>query len=300
MKNILFTCLLLSVALLLSCGGDDSEPAIIASFSLSESEGEENVSVVTAQINLSASSASNLELLYELNGSATLNGDYTISSSSPLIIPAGSTSAAIELEIINDDVIESVAIQNGELIEAPRKNIIITLSPGNGNVSVDNKANTFTYSIIDDDGIPETGMKCDLFWSVQGTNNSDRVNLDIFPVYDVVIEGGVVTDLVPYETQDGFNVSGFESFIIEEDAPDSDYYIIIQYTEGTGDADWKFFSYLTETITFGEDTFLEADQDFVLILGPIATKTGESFARILNRKSQISFQKVRVEKGLLN
>ena len=299
MKKTLFTLLISSLIFIYSCGNDDGSPSIVASFQATEGEGNEDVGTVSIEVVLSDESSENIEIPFTLGGSASLNGDYRVSSS-PLIVPAGSTTASIELSIVDDEVIESIAIQGQELVEVTSKDVVVTLSSEDGNVSIDEVADTFTYSIIDEDFVTVTGMKCDLVWSVQGTNDSDQINLDMFAIYDVVIEDGVVTDLTAYEDDEGTKSSGFETLEIATTAPDAEYYVFFQYTSGSGNAEWEFFGYTTpESLIIAEGDFQEADRDFSIIIGPIATKTGDEFAR-KGSPLRIPYQVVTVAEGLLD
>lgn len=98
-----------------------------------------------------------------------------------------------------------------------------------------------TLVVIDDDNIPSNQMKVQLKWEATGARvNRTDANFDLTLATDVVLapNDGGVTSMTVY--QSGTSIDKFESFTIDDTAPDKEYYFIITY-EGynqyvTGDA----------------------------------------------------------------
>ncbi|MGB5931233.1 MAG: Calx-beta domain-containing protein, partial [Cyclobacteriaceae bacterium] len=91
-------------------------------------------------LTLSSVSSTDTEVSYTLSGSATEGSDYT-ALTGKVTIPAGSTSAIINIEVVNDDVVEGDEIT------------IVTLSAvlGDDEISIDTNNNEATITISDDD-----------------------------------------------------------------------------------------------------------------------------------------------------
>ncbi|MGE0079141.1 MAG: Calx-beta domain-containing protein [Bacteroidales bacterium] len=118
---------------------DNDEPsAPTVSFSSTSSSGAESVSSAVLQVNLSASSASNVTVDYTVSGTATGGGtDYTLANGT-LTINAGSTSGTITISDIVDD----------ELVEDD-ETVVVTLSnPTNATLGTNT---VYTYTITDND-----------------------------------------------------------------------------------------------------------------------------------------------------
>ncbi|MDB5386405.1 MAG: Cadherin domain protein [Planctomycetaceae bacterium] len=76
------------------------------SFNISSQSVSEAAGTITLTVNLSAPTSQAVTIPFSVSGTATNSSDYTISSS-PLVIPANSTSASIQLSIIDDTVVEN-------------------------------------------------------------------------------------------------------------------------------------------------------------------------------------------------
>lgn len=115
---------------------NDTQPSVqFASVSQSVNE---STATVTATINLSAASGQSVQVPFTLSGTATGGSvDYLATTSSPVTIPAGSTSATISFSIINDTSVES------------DETIIVSLgAPTNASLGA---STTHTITIVDDD-----------------------------------------------------------------------------------------------------------------------------------------------------
>lgn len=97
----------------------------------------ESGGTVTFTVQLDAASSAALSIPFTVGGSATFGSDYTLVTISPVQVAAGSTTASLQVQIINDTVDD-----DGE-------NLTITLQSGTG-YSLGTPA-TATIAIIDDD-----------------------------------------------------------------------------------------------------------------------------------------------------
>ena len=123
---------------------DNDNPPVI-DFETVSSSGLESVSSKAITVDLSAASGQNVTVNYAVTGTATGSGtDYTLANGT-LTISAGATSGTITIAGIVDD----------ELAEA-NETVIITLS-GPNNAVLGNDS-VHTYTIKDDDGIPEVAF----------------------------------------------------------------------------------------------------------------------------------------------
>lgn len=110
-------------------------------FSSTAASGLESVKSVNIPVTLSDAHTAEVKVDYAVTGGTATGGgvDYTLASGT-LTIPAGSTSAAIPLIVVNDG------------LDEPDKTVILTLSsPEN---AVLGSESTYTYTIQDDDAAP--------------------------------------------------------------------------------------------------------------------------------------------------
>lgn len=277
------TIYLSSILLILaSCGSDDDE-AITAevSFSTISDSGSEDAGTISVPLLLNAALDTDIQINYGLSGDAALNGDFRLLSPNPINIPAGSTNANIELEIIDDELIEIGELSGSDLIETDGKQIIMEITSASGNTIISETQHTYTYDLADDDIVSEEGMQVDLSWTVQNSTDIDEVDLNLRVLYDVVIENNSITEAEIYE-EAGENQAGYETLTVMEDAPDSEYYVVVEYADGTATADFLVLVFLSESITFGFESFnMPTDENNWLIYGPIAEKAGSNFSRQL-------------------
>lgn len=83
----------------------DNDDAPFVSFALATSQGMEDGGPITVQVLLSSMSTLNVTVPYTVTGTATMGADrdYTLAAS-PLIIPAGSTSGTITINVNDDNI----------------------------------------------------------------------------------------------------------------------------------------------------------------------------------------------------
>ena len=123
---------------------DNDDPPVI-DFNATSSSGAESSSSKAITVDVSAASGQDVTVNYAVTGTATGSGtDYTLANGT-LTISAGATSGTITIAGIVDD----------ELAEA-NETVIITLS-GPSNAVLGNDS-VHTYTINDDDGIPEVAF----------------------------------------------------------------------------------------------------------------------------------------------
>lgn len=114
---------------------DDAVPFV--SFNIASQSINENAGTIQVQLSLDSASSQSVSIPFTVSGTASSPTDFTISTSSPVTIPAGSTSATMSFTIINDSIVES------------DETIIATLgTPTNATLGA---ATTHTITIIDDD-----------------------------------------------------------------------------------------------------------------------------------------------------
>lgn len=150
---------------------NDNDAAPTVSFTASSSSGSEETSPLVLTAQLSAVSGKDVTVNYGAGaGTATLGSDFTLPGSS-IFIPAGSSSATINVNIIDDNT------------EEPAETIIINLT-GATNATVTNPS-TYTYTILESDGIGTGGpggvgdMTTNKLWlkadAITGLSNGDAI-----------------------------------------------------------------------------------------------------------------------------
>lgn len=128
------TICLLVVCVMYSCTTDDILPSIeftSSSTNLSEANG---TTILTATVNANVKQALTIPIV--LSGTATINGDYSLSASN-IVINAGTNAGSITITGLQDDSIEGV------------ETLIINL--GSTNKALILRDTTITISVLDDD-----------------------------------------------------------------------------------------------------------------------------------------------------
>ncbi|MBL8829813.1 MAG: hypothetical protein JNM18_22730, partial [Planctomycetaceae bacterium] len=117
----------------------DNDAAPTVQFSLASQSVNENVGSVTLLVTQSAVSGLSVSVPFTLGGSASSGSDYTLTAS-PLTIPAGQTSAAITLTVVDD------------LLDELDENLTVTLgTPTNATLGA---TTAQTITIVDNDAAP--------------------------------------------------------------------------------------------------------------------------------------------------
>ncbi len=126
-----------------------SGPSI--TFSAATQTAGEGDGTVTLTVTLSASSSQQITIPFTVTGTATSGADYTISSS-PLVIPANTTTATIQISLTDDSATES------------NETVIVTLgTPSTGTLG---NPSATTVTIVDNDG-GQSGGPTDITLSSQ-------------------------------------------------------------------------------------------------------------------------------------
>lgn len=252
-----------------ACGSDDPEVEPTAMLSINTTGAEVNESVGTFSIDLNLDGPTDSDVMVEFvtTGSAVLNGDYRITTPSPIIIPAGNTTASLALEIIDDPVVERYEVIGETLELSEDKEIILTLRSGNGLLNIPSDQNQITLSIGDNDLVPSSGLQTDLLWSLGPGMDMNEVNLDMYFITDVTTELGQITNFRQYG-EGARSESGFESLSLNTNDPDNEYYLVVEYTEGTEVVEFELFSYLPDGILYARERLSGTDNDAALVFGP--------------------------------
>lgn len=259
---------LFMTVLFISCqDNDNSQPT---GFDVAASTGAESAGTQSATLKLNKAATSDVTVTFALKGTAALNGDYTLLTPSPLTVKAGSSVAQIDFKIIDDAV-----------IEATDKKITFEItSVTNQILDTNSDRLTYTYTITDNDKIPSDGMQVDLTWDLGEGIDIDSANLDMYLVYNVVVENNQVTSLDVNEDIYSEKTSGFESFVIGSAVKDTEYYVAAVYKEGSVAVPFTFgFSTTANGTNQSAGSFTSSEAGSALFYGPIQ-KSGNTFSRL--------------------
>ncbi|MBL0742250.1 hypothetical protein [Chryseolinea lacunae] len=264
---MMLASLLMAALVLVSC--DENDATKPAGFDASSSTGDESGGTQTATLSLGKAAASDVVLTFNVKGTAALGGDYTLLTPSPITIKAGASTASIEFKLIDDSIIESAD-----------KKITFSIATITG-YTVDASAdrNSYTYTITDNDEIPASGMQVDLTWDLGEGVDIDTADLDLYLVYNVVVNGNEVTSMDVNEDTYSANESGFESFVIDPGLKDTEYYVVAVYRSGDVAVPFTLgFSHNTTGSNNSAGSFTASEVGTALFYGPIQ-KSGDTFSR---------------------
>lgn len=252
-----------------SCNEDEEEQTSTVRFSTAASSANEEDGTIEVQISANQIVSSDVEIAFEVSGSAYLNGDYVLQTPSPVTLKAGTQTATITLALLDENIIESI---DDEI------KIKLTSIGANANLSETSIDLEHTLVITDNDNVGEDGLQIDLTWDLGEGEDIDDVNLDLYLATNVTIEDDMVSDADIYAGSE--NISGFETLWITSDDEDTEYYIVVNYTEGNVAADFTLNlnggdSFSNESIT---ETLASEDAGSAIFYGPI-TKSGSSIGR---------------------
>lgn len=120
---------------------NDPAPTVnLSSSAQSMAEGDSGTTVINLTVQLSAVSGVSTTVPFSVGGTATSVTDYSVNTSSPLVIPAGSMSGTITLSISGDTTYEN------------NETIVVTLgTPTNGTLGA---TSTHTITVINNDPVP--------------------------------------------------------------------------------------------------------------------------------------------------
>lgn len=245
---------------------DDSLPVI--QFSSSESTVNEDDGTVEIEVSSTKALTSDVEISFEVSGSAYLDGDYSIETPSPITLEAGSQTATIVLKIIDESIIET---SDDELT------IELTSVDANAQLSETDDDLEHELTIEDNDTVAEDELQIDLTWNVGDDESIDDVNLDLYLATNVVIEDDVVTSYDLYSGSD--NTQGFETLRLTQDDEDTEYYIVVNYESGSKDVDFtlNFNGLGLVDESTGNTLTTEYSGSAVFLVTPI-TKSGSSIS----------------------
>ena len=257
--KLLSLCVAVALALLLgSCKKDANSATPAVSISDTSVTINESAGTVNITVNLTNAPSSDVQLNYELTGTAILNGDYEVDSSDHITVAAGSTSASLNFTIFDDAVVES------------DKTIYVKFT-SSSNVTF---TNTEAIITINDNDVSEAanGLQTDLTWDA-----GSLVNLDLYTANNVVINNDTITS---FDLVDGSeNEKGFESLLINNSDPDDDYYLVVYYNAGSRTVNFTLTSNgpdISDVVT--DDTFEASDTGAAVFYGPIS-KSGANYSR---------------------
>lgn len=149
-KLIKLTLFYLLVLLISSCSSNVSitastagqisstVPGSVIEFDLPTQTLEESAGLVTIPLTLNQAVTRNMVIAFQLGGSAELGADYSLLSTSPILIPAGQRTVNIQIQINDDSLVEStetiiitlVATINGPSLGAQTTHILSILDDG--------------------------------------------------------------------------------------------------------------------------------------------------------------------------
>jgi hypothetical protein len=257
------------IMLFMSCqDNNNSQPT---GFDVAASTGAEDAGTQSATLKLNKAATSDVTVTFALKGNAALNGDYTLLTPSPLTVKAGSSIAQIDFKIIDDSV-----------IEATDKKITFEITGVQGQTLDTNSDRlSYTYTITDNDKIPADGMQVDLTWDLGEGVDIDSANLDMYLVYNVVVDNNQVTSLDVNQDVYSEKLSGFESFVIGSAIKDTEYYVVAVYKTGSVAVPFTFgFSTTGSGTSKSAGSFTSGDAGSALFYGPIQ-KSGNTFSRVV-------------------
>lgn len=278
-RNLVRCAVLLSVSVMLltsSCESDSSSKEAFVKFSEKGIEVDESYGTIAIPVVLSEERSANSIIDFEFGGAAFLDGDFSVVTPSPVTIAKGDLSANILIRVLDEKLIENTA----DTIE-------ITLTAASG-AKLSNNQGELVYSLVieDNDPSPSSDLQIDLSWDL-GNHSVNDVNLDLYLVYDVVIEGNSIIDQGEVARYSA-NSSGFESLQMLAQDPDMDYYLVVNYSEGSSVLDYTLtingFGYENELI---EGEFAPADAGYAVFWGPFR-KTGSSLGKVASSGKKLS------------
>ena len=235
-----------------------------------ESSGKQSIT-----INLGATTTVPTTITYRVGGNAALGGDYDLSSLTSyysdasaltISVPAGKSSASIDFEIIDDHQVESDEVIYFEITSISDEAIASNF-----------KQASYVYQIEDNDEPPSDGLQVDLSWNLGDGVRVNGSNFDLYLASDITVD----TDqsVTAYQAVDGVssaNESGFETIVINNELPDHQYYVIIDYVSGDNTADVELQLSNTQTHRIASGRVTSASIGHKLYLGPI-TKSGTTY-----------------------
>ncbi|MEM6568333.1 MAG: Calx-beta domain-containing protein [Planctomycetota bacterium] len=168
---------------------DDDEPAATLAFDLASSSASEADGTVDLTLTLSSARTEDATVAFDLGGTATPGGvDLSVAPASPLLVPAGATTATLQVTIVDDG--------NDETDE----DLVVTLTTAD-NCDV-GAPGQHTLTVTDDDDPPTVSFSTPTSVAVE-TDAAVAIGVELSAVsaFDVTVPvttGGTATDGVDY------------------------------------------------------------------------------------------------------
>jgi len=226
-------------------GCDDNDDRY--GFTTPSAVANEGDGTITITIDLGRSVTDGTTINYIVGGSAFLNGDYEIHTpasltSSTFVAPvrSGESTAKISIGLIDDTHVEK------------EREAIYFLITGSSNSDLNRSLKNVQYilEVEDNDTAPTTGLQVDLSWNTGDGVSINTADFDLFLARNVELSNN--NQLTEYELVDSVsstNRKGFESFILPDDIRDEEYYVIINFVEGSTSA--ELFLHLSQGSEYG-------------------------------------------------
>ena len=215
--------LLVGLSLLTFSCHKETEQRGTVGFTTTASSGDESVGEQSITISLGETVSTATTIQFTVGGTASLNGDYSLETTSPITVAAGQSEFTFKFKVIDDAIIEF----------SPDDYITFTITSVSNYTLKSTDNVTYTYTIKDNDSTPTTGLQADLTWNLGDGVDINEVDMDLVILKDVTLDsngdGGIYS-----ATQINTNVtSGFESYVLSASLANGDYYIVVYYNTGT-------------------------------------------------------------------
>jgi hypothetical protein len=292
--------LLFIVLLWLLQGCEEEEPVlgfVTGSGQASEADGTQTVS-----INLGKKVTSDVTLTYMVGGTAALDGDYKIlsttnffsNSSFSVIVPKGQSTASITFQLIDDAQVEPAeefccplshslllfyGLIDGAQLEPIDESIYFQITGiSDSQLSKSLQRLQYQFNVQDNDLPPTNGLQVDLSWNLGDGISINNANFDLYLACNVQLnDHGDITAMELVDEVSGINLKGFETMVANYTLKDQKYYLIIRFAEGTSDA--TVFLHMSQGEEYGVASG-RVTKDYLgkdIYYGPIS-KNGNTFS----------------------
>jgi Calx-beta domain len=272
-KLLLLPAGLFLISLLPSCKGNEPAAPAAVKFTDPTVTYAEDRGAINIGVSMAAAQSADVTVSYKLaqNPTTYLNGDFSISSTSPITIPAGQTSGNIQVQIIDDTQIDSTDVLT----------FTLTAATGNAAISKTTAETVFVLNITNNDEVPNNKLQVDLTWDEGPGTNINNVNLDLFLQDSVVITNNAITDVGKTYTSSR-NTTGFETLFLNATDTQQDYYVAVSYNTGSSTVNYNVafngFGWVPDSNNDNiyTDTFTPADVQLATFIGAF-TFDGSNF-----------------------
>lgn len=218
---------------------DDDNNPLNKSLTITKIDGEEGANNASFSIAFLSGVTldTDTEIFYTLGGTAAINQDFQTATTGSLTIPAGQNSVTLNLIVTDDAIVEdteTVSLITGNINNSNYQDIVVLNSP-------------LTLQIADND---VASLSIQASQIQEGDNGVSQMSFEL---------------LLDKQTSTGFDVS-FRTADATATVVDQDYIAKAETITFTGDANER----KTITITINGDINIERDEQFNLILEPLA------------------------------